>query len=48
MTEKPFILPIRTPLGSYIYEINKNEIIWVNNDLYNYITSEMAGESRGK
>lgn len=25
--EKPFVLPIKTALGTYIYEINRNEII---------------------
>ena len=37
MDEKPFVLPIKTPLGYYIYEVNRNEILSVNKDLYQYI-----------
>ena len=33
----PFILPIKTALGYYIYDANRNEIVRVNNELYEYI-----------
>lgn len=35
--EKPFVLPIQTALGKYIYEVNRNEIIAVNDELFDYI-----------
>lgn len=35
--QKPFVLPVQTVLGKYIYEVNRNEIIKVNEELFNYI-----------
>lgn len=37
MSEKPFVMPVQTPLGHYIYEVNRNEIITVNSELFNYV-----------
>lgn len=34
---KPLILPFKTPLGYYFYETQRNEIVAVNNELYNHI-----------
>lgn len=37
MMDKPFVLPIQTPLGKYFYEVNRNEVVKVNDDLFMYI-----------
>lgn len=34
---KPLILLYKTPLGFYFYETNRNEIVKVNEQLYNFI-----------
>ena len=33
------VLPIKTPLGFYFYETNRNEIVAINEELYDYILS---------
>lgn len=38
------IEPIRTPLGCYIYDANMNDIIKVNEQLFNYVLSLMHGD----
>ncbi|MDF2472760.1 MAG: ccpM [Anaerocolumna sp.] len=38
---KPLILLYKTPLGFYFYETNRNEIVSVNEPLYNYIDAVM-------
>ena len=30
MKNIPFVLPVKTALGHYIYEVNKNEILFVD------------------
>lgn len=34
---KPFVLLVKTALGCYFYEVNRNEIVAVNSELYKYI-----------
>lgn len=41
---KPFVLPVKTALGYYIYDTNKNEILVVSEDLFNYVSGLFAGE----
>ena len=36
---KPLICPIKTPLGYYFYETQRNEIITVNEEIYERITN---------
>lgn len=43
--DKPFVLPIETALGKYIYEVNRNEIIKVNKQLYDLIQYVLDGGS---
>lgn len=38
------VLPIKTLLGHYIYDANRNEILAVSKDLFNYISEVQAGE----
>ena len=38
----PLALPIRTPLGYYIYDANCNEILKVSNELFDYIKNLLA------
>lgn len=37
MSQKPFVLPIRTALGYYFYEVNRNELVAVTEQLYEYL-----------
>ncbi len=37
MNAKPLVLLYKTPLGHYFYETNRNEIVSVNENLYQYI-----------
>lgn len=37
MQMKPLILPFKTTLGYYFYETQRNEIVSVNKELYQYI-----------
>ncbi len=37
------ILPIKTPLGFYFYETNRNEVVAVNKELYDYISAVLSG-----
>lgn len=34
------VLPIKTLLGHYIYDANRNEILAVSKDLFNYISEK--------
>ncbi len=45
MNEKPFVLPIKTPLGYYIYEISRNEIIRVGKELYDCVQHKLHNVS---
>ncbi len=36
------VLPIKTLLGHYIYDANRNEILAVSKDLFNYISEVQA------
>lgn len=38
------VLPIKTLLGHYIYDANRNEILAVSKDLFNYISEVQAGK----
>ena len=40
------VLPIKTLLGHYIYDANRNEILAVSKDLFNYISEVQAGEAK--
>lgn len=42
--EKPFVLPIKTPLGKYFYEVNRNEIVKVNDELFEYIQGVLESD----
>lgn len=42
MDRKPFVLPIKTPMGHYFYEVNQNEIIAVNKALFDYIQLQVS------
>lgn len=37
------VLPIKTPLGFYFYETNRNEIVAINEELYDYICAVING-----
>lgn len=41
MQMKPLILPFKTTLGYYFYETQRNEIVSVNKELYQYIEAIM-------
>lgn len=38
------VLPIKTLLDHYIYDANRNEILAVSKDFFNYISEVQAGE----
>lgn len=38
------VLPIKTLLGHYIYDANRNEILAVSKDLFNFISEVQAGD----
>lgn len=42
---KPLVLPFKTPMGYYFYETQKNEIVSVSEELYNYINAKVNGEA---
>ena len=37
MNNKPFIHLFRTPLGFYFYDVNTNEIVEVDHQIYRYL-----------
>ena len=44
--KKPLIYPVKTPLGYYFYETQRNEIIAVNEELYEQIINwDLEGKS---
>lgn len=45
-TGRPLILPLRTPLGYYFYDTNRNEIISVNKELFQYIDAVLKGDTQ--
>lgn len=45
MKNIPFVLPVKTALGHYIYEVNKNEILFVDENIFQYVTSELLNKS---
>ena len=44
MVKKSLILPIKTVLGTYFYETNRNEVVSVSRELYDYIERVQSGE----
>ena len=46
--DKPFVLPIKTPLGHYFYEVNRNEIVTISSELYNYIEAVLKAPTPSK
>ena len=44
MNQKPFVLPLETPMGKYFYEVNRNEIVAVNDDLFECIKKALSSE----
>ena len=42
MKNIPFVLPVKTALGHYIYEVNKNEILFVDENIFQCVTSEFV------
>ncbi len=45
MRQKPLVLPIRTALGTYFYETNRNEIVVVNEQLFECIEQVCTHDS---
>ena len=45
MKNIPFVLPVKTALGHYIYEVNKNEILFVDENIFQCVTSELLNNS---
>jgi len=45
MQQKPLVLPIRTALGTYFYETCRNEIVVVNERLFEYIEQVCTHDS---
>lgn len=43
--ENPFVLPIKTALGYYVYDANNNEILSVTPQLFQYVSNLLADES---
>lgn len=43
--DKPFVLPIKTPLGCYFYEVNRNEVVTVSPELYSYIKAILESDT---
>lgn len=41
MKNIPFVLPVKTALGHYIYEVNKNEILFVDENIFQCVTNEL-------
>ena len=39
--QTPLIFPFTTPLGQYFYDTNRNEIVYVNAELFQYICDVM-------
>ena len=44
MSEIPFIKLIKTPFGKYAYDVNKNQMIHLNDELYDYFASSCKGD----
>lgn len=42
--QRPFVLPVQTALGKYFYEVNRNEIVKVNEELFNYIKKVLESD----
>lgn len=42
---KPFVLPIKTALGYYVYDANNNEILSVTPQLFQYVSNLLTDES---
>lgn len=45
IVDKPLVLPISTPLGYYIYETNRNEVISVSKEMFSYIQAIMGNNA---
>lgn len=45
MKNIPFVLPVKTALGHYIYEVNKNEILFVDENIIQCVTSKLLNKS---
>ncbi len=45
---KPLILPLKTPFGFYFYETQKNEIVSVDKELYEYLFNEVINNEHVK
>ncbi|MFZ2538235.1 MAG: hypothetical protein WAX04_04990 [Oscillospiraceae bacterium] len=43
-TEKPFIQLFHTPNSGYFFDVNKNEIVKVDEDVFNYLYCVMRSE----
>lgn len=43
--EKPFVLPIKTAMGYYVYDANNNEIVSVTRQLFQYVSNLLADKS---
>lgn len=41
---KPLVLPIRTPLGTYLYDGNNNEILLVEESLFSYVCNVLDSD----
>lgn len=52
MSEIPFIKLIRTPFGKYAYDVNKNQMILLNDEIFDYLSgadeSSLSDASKGK
>lgn len=42
--QRPFVLPVQTALGKYFYEVNRNEIVKVNEELFDYIKKVLESD----
>lgn len=43
--QKPFIHTFKTPLGYYVYDVNTNEIIKIDEDIYQYLRKESPADT---
>ncbi len=44
MNNKPYIKLLKTPLGKYFYDVNKNSIVNISEEVYDYLKSDIEDE----
>ena len=46
MNDTPYIHLFETPLGYYVYDVNTNNIIKIENELYDYLSGKAIKTQR--